>query len=302
MFLVGSNEFSNLNYGLAYAPFNVLSYGSDGEILVWATQWRDGAAVVGAEVEILRLDSTRKLYVVGSGKTDSSGTAKLLVDNKEFLATDLMSLVRVKSNGSVVVSPAFDRASNRLSFEQQPYRYDSYRSYDGDESRLVFGVTELPLYRPGETVNYRVWSRKKKANHLVANDKNKKVELQLTDFYQGKALQNWDANLDSNASVAGKLPLSRLLPDGFYCITRSEPEDRYNGEENGACFQVARFEAQPLWAKLKADRESVLVGQNLNFELDSGFFSGGPAASIQIRYSGLNTIRRIEDAYPDCAS
>ncbi len=302
LFLASSNEFSHLNYGLAYAPFGVLSYESNGEILVWATQWQNGAAVADAEVEILRLDATRKLHVIGTGKTGSFGTARLQINNKEFLATDLMSLVRVKSNGLIVVSPAFNRSSNRLPFERQPDRYDSYREYDGDESRLVFGVTELPLYRPGETVNYRLWSRQKKANHLLVVDENKKVELQFSDIYEGKTLQSWDANLDSNASVAGQLQLSRLLPDGFYCIARDEIRDRYSRVENGACFQVARFEAQPLWAKLKADRESVLVGQNLNFELDSGYFSGGPAANVELRYSGLNTIRRIEDAYPDFAS
>ncbi|MEO6172441.1 MAG: MG2 domain-containing protein, partial [Arenimonas sp.] len=274
---------------------NVMSYHSNNEAFVWATQWQSGEVIANADVEMLFLGADRTLKVIGRGKTDSSGVAKFNFDSTHIADRDSITLVRVKGGGKVVVAPTFARYGAQMPFDSHRNQSYRYRSDSDESSQRIFGVTELPLYRPGEAVNYRIWMRQRNANHLQSVWADKKVEIGFIDSNEDKILQTWEAQLDANASFAGSLPLSRLLPDGLYCIGSNSLETR---EGNGACFQVARFETQPLWATLKADRVSLLAGQSLKFNLESGYFSGGPAAKIDLKYSGVNTVRRFDEAYP----
>ena len=128
--------------------------------------------------------------------------------------------------------------------------------------------------------------------------------MTLRSINGGKTLQSWSATLDELGSISGQMHLPVLLPDDYYCIgVREGEDDSYRSDSmQGACFQVARFEAQSLWAQIKADRKTVLAGQNLGLQLDSGYFSGDAAANVAIRFSSLLTPKRLEDTYPDFAA
>jgi len=305
--LSGLKEKRDLGYGIAYVPFNVMSYQSVDRkhALVWATEWQSGLPVANAEVEILRVDFSRKVHQLSRAKTDASGVATLSMPGARPTGTDFTTLVRVISGEEVVVSPAFAEQNSRLAFDiDRPWAYGGRNQYRRVSEGNVtgFGVTELPLYRPGESVNFRLWVRQKTGNHLSIVPNRKKISLQLAGGIFEKKLQEWEATLDENGSVSGQLQLSKLLTDGFYCIAENDDEEEYASDLKGACFHVARFEPQPLWVSLKADHPNILLGQELKFQLESGFFSGGPAANVGLRFRGLNTVRRIEDAYPDFAS
>jgi uncharacterized protein YfaS (alpha-2-macroglobulin family) len=292
--LFGSEELNDVNYGVAYVPFNVLSYQSQDQVIVWATQWQSGLPLENAKVEILRLDAGRNMHRIGSANTNKDGVAKIDLNFSLVQKDDLMSLVRVSSEGKTVVSPALSKSSMELGFKRKGY--SSWRYYGKKSADLLsFGATELPLYRPGENVNYRIWLREKIGNRLQKTGRTVPVDFRLYDMNNEKTLQTWQSALDGNESVSSSLPLSRLLPDGFYCINPADSEN----ESSGACFQVARFDSQPLWATLTADKSTVLAGQAIKFQMEGGYFSGGPAANIELKFSGLSTWRRVEDQYPE---
>ena len=289
--LFGSEEISGINLGVAYVPFNVLSHQSRDKVMVWATQWQSGQPVANARVEILRMDYFRKLHTSISGRTDENGVAMIDFSGDKAEYGDLMTLVRVSSEGKTVVTPSLLNSSSSMNFEDA-WSYWQYQRNAMPEA-LSFGVTELPLYRPGENVKYRVWFRERSGNHLQMPGDKKDARLQLYDADHNNVLQSWDAKLDANTSVASSLILSRLLPDGMYCIGEN------NNRQNGACFQVARFESQPLWATLSADRKVALLGGSIRFDMESGYFSGGPATKIDLAFQGSNWPMRVEEVYPE---
>ncbi len=293
LMLAGSQEIKDLGFSFAYVPFNVLHAQSQNQVLVWATDWKTGKPVANAKVEIIRIDKAMKLHIAASGTTDADGVSEIVFDFKQVLPEDRMSLIRVYDGQRVVVTPALFRSGSLLGFGET-YAPWHYQRSIGRET-FTFGVTELPLYRPGETVNYRLWQREKINNHLRIIQPRGTVALQLKDNKNQRTLQTWQANLDANGSVAANLSLSQLLPDGIYCITSKDSDER----EDGACFQLARFEAQPLWAKLQSDKQSVLSGQNLQLDFDSGYFSGGPAAQLDLRFHNLSTPQRFESVYTE---
>lgn len=291
--LFGSEGIRGVSGGVAYVPFNVLSYQSSDQVIVWATQWQSGAVISNAVVDILRLDANRKLHKIATARTGKEGVAKLDLTFSSIQQNDLMSFVRVTSEGKTVVSPALTKSTTKLNFEKD---YSAWQYYATKPSKLMsFGVSELPLYRPGENVKYRVWLREKLFNHLRIRAAGNTTNLQLIDINNEKILQTWAVKLDANASIAASIVLSRLLPDGYYCISSEESDQ----DRSGACFQVARFDAQPLWATMTADKSSVLFGDSINFQVQSGYFSGGPASNIELKFSALSTPRRLEYQYPE---
>ncbi|MEO8002853.1 MAG: alpha-2-macroglobulin family protein [Arenimonas sp.] len=272
-------------YSQLYAPFNVLFSLEKKQVLVWATQWQSGTTIPDAKAELMVLDKQHQLHVLASGRTDAQGVAMLQAAMLKDVDSKGLTLLRVSKNQQTVVIPVSDQGHSDWS---KPAQAES----------TSFGVTELPLYRPGETVKYRLWLREKTGNRLLPPVDRNGVAIVLMDGNNQKNLQRWKVDLDPLGGVSAELPLSNLITDGYYCIRPAE-EDDYDTEYSGACFQVARFDAQPLWAELKADKKIILMGEQLKLSMQGGYYSGGPAANIDLRVMSLASAKSIEQVYPE---
>ena len=300
--LVSTTEsYKNLAYQRLFAPFNALVSRKNDQVLVWATEWQTGASIPGAKVEVLLLDEQKQLHVLASGISDADGVAVLIAELKAGMNPKWQSQVRVSKQDRTLVQTIGDTFDGKLNFKMRSWSNNVWKSPSKME-RAVFGVTELPLYRPGETVKYRVWLRERFGNRLKLPTLGKSLKTELHDSDNNQSLESWDAVYDVNGSHSGEVRLSNLLTDGTYCIRAADfNNSNYRDDYSGACFEIARFEAQPLWAELKSDQNMLLLGQKMNLTVESGFFSGGPAADIALGYSGLASSQRFEEAYPEFA-
>ena len=301
--LVGAQDDRDLAYAIAYAPFNVLVSEGGGQLLVWASSWGDSRNLAGATVELLSIDSAGRERQLGKSVTGTDGVTLLDVPADARKQSGVMQrLVRVTQGGQRTIVPVMDyndRVSSLLHYDSEHRSYSRF----SDSATRSFGVSDRPLYRPGETVSYRVWLRQRKGNRLLGTGKDK-VTLTLRSEDR-KTLQSWPATLDGQGSVSGQLHLPALMPDNNYCISArdsAEDPDRYSDPMQGACFQIARFEAQSLWAEVKADRTTVLAGKDIGLQLEGGYFSGDAAANVAVHFSAVLTPKRLEDAYPEFAA
>ncbi len=298
-------------YALAFAPFAVIVGATEnGQRLVWVSAWDGGRGLAQAQVELLRVTASGKATVLSHASTDADGVAVLAaVADQPDTGDAAALLVRATDAGQRTVVPVTGWSRwggpDTLFAHQQhgigeSNTFHSSRWPDGE--LRAFGVTDRPLYRPGETVHYRFWLRQRQGNRLrpPAQLRTHAV-LEMPD--QGKQLASWPATLDALASASGQTTLPALLPDGEYCITTAQPKAADPVDEgSGACFQVARFDAQPLWAQMHADHPAVLAGQALALDVQAGYYSGGVAANVHLQIEGLLTPRRIEDTYPAFAA
>ena len=304
----GAQDDNNLAYAVAYAPFNVLVSDGDDQLLVWASTWGESRNLAGASVELLSIDHAGNEQILGRTTTDSEGVALLDIPSavqKRTIWGELPRLVRVTHAGQRTVVPVWNYYDTVNSLHHNSTRKSAHgygERFDSGSTRN-FGVSDRPLYRPGESVSYRVWFRHRTGNRLLRADKSR-ITMTLRSINGGKTLQSWSATLDELGSISGQLHLPALLTDDYYCIgVRVGDDDVYPSDSmQGACFQVARFEAQSLWAQIKTDRKTVLAGQDLGLQLDSGYFSGDAAANVAIRFSSLLIPKRLEDTYPDFAA
>lgn len=300
--LAGARNEPDLGYAIAYAPFDVLASVSERQMLVWASRWGDGSPVAQASVELLQVAADGQARVAGTAVTAADGVAQMpLPKSWDEREEKFPLLLRVRSGEQVAVIPV-----SRLGWVIDPifggdqrgvHDNGSWRRLEDGDSRS-FGVTDRPLYRPGETVHYRIWYRQRQGNHLrrVGADK-VRVKLQAVD--RDRTLRDWTATLDGRGGIDGVESLPSLLPDGRYCVAVDDVENAYSyDEQSGACFQVARFQAQPLWVQLGTDRKAVLAGQDLNLDLQAGYYSGDAAAGVSTGFRGLLIPARVEDTYP----
>ncbi|MBS0218798.1 MAG: hypothetical protein JSR63_11580 [Proteobacteria bacterium] len=300
------------DYALAYAPFAVLVGATgDGQRLVWVSSWDGGHGLAQAQVELLRVTASGKATVLTHASTAADGVAVLDAipddDSQQNEAGAL--LVRATYQGQRTVVPV--TGWSRWGGPHTLFAHDAhgigdpgtfYQSRWPEGELRAFGVTDRPLYRPGETVHYRFWQRQRQGNRLLPPTQ-RQVTAVLRAPDDNKRLATWPVTLDALASASGQTTLPELLPDSDYCITTAQARlsDTVD-DESGACFKVARFDAQPLWAQMQADHPAVLGGQALALDVQAGYYSGDDAANVNLRVEGLLTPRRIQDSYPAYAA
>ncbi|MEH6420707.1 alpha-2-macroglobulin family protein [Pseudomonas sp. CGJS7] len=270
--------------------FDLFATGGAGEVLVWAQQWGDGAAVADAEVELLLQSSDKTPARIARGRTDAHGLARLSVPARfEFdeRSRDQRLIVRAThgrgSHARRAVLPADSGFSWRVLRRAAETR--------------VWGVTDKPLYRSGETVRYKLWLRRLAGERLLAPGASAPVELRLTRQYDPAIVLSWTERFDEGGSLSGERGLPSQLPDGDYCI---RGKDDYHAQ--GACFFVGTFRAQDLWAQASAEDRVLHDGERFAFDISAGYYSGGAAADLEIgEVTATLSPLPLQQAYPQYA-
>lgn len=277
-------------YAMAYASFNVSASRAGNQVLVWVTDWEGAAPIADATVELLQTDRSRSLSALASAKTATDGAVVLDVPNWDKLKSINGLIVRVTQRNRRAVLP-LDRVLDRQRSNEKEPAYDT----PSEGEALDWGVSDRPLYRPGDTVHYRLWLRERQRNHLRASTRFGEITLRLRAQYDNTLISEVSAVPDAFGSITGEFKLPETIHDNNYCI--SSEEDRW-GSGSGACFRVSGFHLNNLWAELKVDRTVARDGDSVLLDAVAGYFSGGPAVGAKTEFQSLLTPLRLEDAYP----
>ncbi|HEU4662435.1 MAG TPA: MG2 domain-containing protein [Dokdonella sp.] len=279
-------DFATPAYTVAYAPFNIVADMSSGHGLVWVTAWGDAAPVAAAQVELLvsaRLGSALK--VLARADTDADGVARMTLPEGDGRTV----FVRATKDGRRAVLPLLQAMPQTANGDD-----GAFRATASEGDRVAWGVTDRPIYRPGDTVRYRVWVRERRANHLDPSSP-AHVPLALTQW--GDTVTPLPAvDLDRYGSSSGDFALPDTLRDGDYCVDLDDPE--YREIRGGACFRVAAYRASDSWTELHADRDFARDGERIELTTRAGYYSGGPLVDGDIQLQSLLTPLAIEEAYP----
>jgi uncharacterized protein YfaS (alpha-2-macroglobulin family) len=287
--------FSAETYAVVYAAFNVTVSEAGSQFLVWATDWTQAAPVSGARVELLSMKGQDSISELASAMTDADGVA--LVDGPEAQGDRARGSLFVRVTGRdgkrAIVPLLSSLTSSRAREREDPYNMPE------EGETLNWGVTDRPIYHPGDTVRYRLWIRTRRENHLRTARGSESLKFTLGTQYDGTTITQFEATPDSYGSVAGELKLPSSIHDNNYCISMG-PES--SGYADGACFRVSGYHVNNMWAELNVDRKLVRNGDTITLDAEAGYFSGGPAVAAKTTFQSLLTPMRLEDAYPDFRS
>lgn len=300
LMLAGMRDGSDDGFALAVAPFNVIASADSARVMVWATDWDSAGATVDASIELLEVSMSGREKVLARGRTGADGVGYVSTPTPTGVTSPIPThLLRVRYAGKQSVIPVLSYWS-QLSMEGIPQDEQAgYYNPSNDTSPLGFGVSERLLYRPGDTVHFRLWSRQRDGNRLrqTQGAVGDATALVLSKDFHGAPIDSWSESRDRWGSVSGKRVLSEALADGDYCITHAE-QPMMSIDEEGACFQVARFDSQAIWAQSRFDRKLVRNGEPLALAVEGGFYSGGAAVGALVEVSAIVAPTEFNQIYP----
>jgi hypothetical protein len=170
----------------------------------------------------------------------------------------------------------------------QRYRHSRYRA----NSLLADLVVDRPLYRPGETVKWKLIVRERRDGHWVVSDAKLHMSVKLNDDL---LLNGSEVSLNAFGTAHGELPIPATASPGSadLTLTSSGAGQREFGTN---MFQVDNFLPPAVTAAiaLVSPPDSLRPGGEIVVRVTSQYLSGGAVAGSPVRcqfdaYSDLDT-------------
>ena len=274
---------------VAAPQFELSAYATRRELVAWATEWKGGAAIADAEVELLlHIDGEPPKRIV-AGRSDRDGLLRLRLPDAFRMPAQQGGvpspqwLLRAQAGARRAVLPL--GAGPGYGLNLGVHRIDG----------RLWGVADRPLYRAGDTVRYSLWLRERNGGRLQRMPETAPVGLSLYFSDEDKTLRTWTAKPDDMGGIVGEERLPQHLVDGNYCIRMNGGARQYSD----VCFFVGTYRSQDLWAEASAEDRVLRSGDTFAAEIAAGYYSGGGAADVALsRVSTMLTGLPLSSAYP----
>jgi uncharacterized protein YfaS (alpha-2-macroglobulin family) len=153
----------------------------------------------------------------------------------------------------------------------------------GEIENKYFGVTDRPLYRPGTTVNFRVWVRELNDRQYRPAEAGKQVRVKIDGPDYNNTIRTYELLTDETGSVTGSLPLSTEASLGRYTVTVEDASQNYS---LSACqFRVEEFKKPEFSVSVLPAKETARLGEPIKATIQANYYSGQPVLGAAVRYS-----------------
>lgn len=240
------------------------------KLVTWMVDMQTGAGVPDAKVTGYNLDRT----VAFTGKTNANGIHEQEVGKDwekqpSALVFDtgserVVNMVRVKYRS------IFDVDWNN---REQPYQGD-----------IMF---DRPLYKPGDTVQFKTLLRKTGESNYDGSIKTAHVEVSRSNYGEATdALFKKDFSVSRTGTFAGDFPLNKELKTGEYQLTVKVGDKEAVSE----WFGVEVFQKPDFEVAVKPDQEQYVSGDTVKADVSANYFFGAAVKNQKVTVS-------IEDTY-----
>lgn len=215
-------------------------------LLAWVTDAKEKHVVPGAQVMVF----SRKGDLFKSGRTQSDGT--FFTPSKA-------------GDWTVVVSKNGDYAGVPSS------------AFDPDGKLVAHFQTDRPIYRPGQTVEFKSILRRTQGQGyrpLV----NEKVNVQVRDP-KNNPIENIVLKSNEFGTVAGKFDLPQEGALGGYSLVLTvDKSDAYHS------FTVEEYRKPEYKAEAAPEQKRYLAGEPVRFTVNAQYYFGAPVQQAEIHY------------------
>jgi hypothetical protein len=247
---------SKIHFTLKSAP---------GEALVWATDYRSGQPVSSLPITFYTYNGG----TVGSATTDAQGLARIEHNTPEGV------------QGALSVEP-YAAVSNNWSSGIAPYEFGVNGGYYGASGGGYnnYLYTDRPIYRPGQTVNFKGILRKEDDVKYSLPDV---ARVHLTIYSpSGETVLDKDFDVSALGTYFGELKLSDGAALGPYNVQISFGDYGAN-----AMFTVAAYRAPEFEVVVTPQDKEIVRGQGTSAKVSVNYFFGGGVAHQPLQYNVL---------------
>lgn len=146
------------------------------------------------------------------------------------------------------------------------------------EIARIYLQTDRPVYRPGQTVQFKGTARSPSGLRPLAGEE---VSVLVSDA-EGSPVLEQRFTADAYGSFSGELTLSLEPPLGSYTL-----EARYQGEGHYASFQVEAYQKPEYRVTVAPEAPSAVQGEVARFTVSGEYLFGGPVAGGKVNYAVL---------------
>jgi uncharacterized protein YfaS (alpha-2-macroglobulin family) len=213
-----------------------------------------------------------------SEKTDQDGQVLLgqakLPPNRQWLATARKE--KAGANGT-------DRFAY-LGFDNVWYgqRYDP--EYNATK---VFTITDRPVYRPEQKVQFKAWIEHAKYDQADNSAFANQTFTVRIHNPKGEKVFEKDFTTDSYGGLAGEFHLSKSVTLGVYSIqVNDQGGNRHLG---GGNFRVEEYKKPEFEVTVEAPKEPVRLGEKINAKITAKYYFGAPVIRAKVKYKVLRS-------------
>jgi uncharacterized protein YfaS (alpha-2-macroglobulin family) len=150
----------------------------------------------------------------------------------------------------------------------------------------VFAITDRPVYRPKQTVKFKLWVRHAKYDQTDTSSyagqsfpveiRNPKGEKILTKTIKADDYGGFDSELE--------LPADATL--GVYQLAINDPGKRVHG---GGSFRVEEYKKPEFEVTVDAPTEPVMLGEKIAATIKAKYYFGSPVTHAKVKYKVMRS-------------
>jgi len=162
----------------------------------------------------------------------------------------------------------------------------AYKEYDGESSTLKGKVvTDRPLYRPGDTVRYKViWREVDYAAKTMRAAAGRDVDVGLySDYWHGEPLLSATATTDEFGACAGEFVIPETARLGGLTIVAKVKEGDRDRKAEGD-VNLAEPAKPEYELRLEPSAEFCVAGEAVSVTVAGKYYSGEPMAGAPLAY------------------
>jgi len=158
--------------------------------------------------------------------------------------------------------------------------YGNY--YDAEYNQTkVFTVTDRPVYRPEQSVKYKIWIANAKYDQERSLYADQSVTIQIRDP-KGDKIQEQSLRTDRFGGVESELKLAKNAALGVYS---------FGSTSHGmtGTFRVEEYKKPEFEVKVEAPVDPITLGEKFTAKIEAKYYFGSPVTQAKVKYKVLRS-------------
>ena len=250
-------------YLLVVSDINTTFKISATDVLVWAVDLRDGSVVENAPVSVY----SERGEILAQGHTDSDGVLHTEIPIREMEDIYGTSYAILGEPGQEVFSAALSNWGQGIEGGSFGYRVDYTPPH-----LEAYIYTDRPIYRPGQSVNFRTILRQAYNGRYELPDRSNLLLTLLNEF--GEQIATLDLPLSEFGTAHGLYTLPEDIEPGTYRFTSED------AHFSSVSFQVAEYRKPEIDLNVTFPADQSLAGANIEGTVSANYFFGASAGDV----------------------
>jgi alpha-2-macroglobulin len=250
-------------YLLVSSDIHLTYKSSTSDVFLWAVNLETQTPVTGAPVAIYDENGT----VIARGNTDTNGIFHSSIE--PFASPYLATYAVLDQPGGT----DFAVALSNWSYGINPWEFGLLADFNPPDKKIYL-YTDRPIYRPGDTVYFRLVSRQLQEGGYVLPATTTET-LRLYDE-MGLELASFDLPLSAYGTGSGEY---KLLPE-------AQPGNYRLGDDyNSVWFQVAEYRKPEINLQVEFNKDEILASEKLTASVNARYFFDAPASNLEVHWA-----------------